>query len=365
MTLAIPDVVHALIGAQHGLIARHQLNECGVSDRVIARLVRRRCLFRLHEGAFVEPQAWKAANDVERHCLRTLAIQLRAPDAAAYAVSGAVVWGLSVRRIPSRPMLIRAPDTPGLTHGVLRRSRFVSEHLTRHRGLLVTTMPKTVVDVAAEVPFADALITLDAALRSGVSAHELHQICQAAPPVRNLAAVRAALEAGNPYSESWLESLSRGRMIDLGLPLPLCNVVLRSGHRWGRVDFLLAELGVVGEADGIGKYQEADDPAAAVVRERHRHAWIEDLGFEVARWGTAEVVGDAAPMAQRINRAIARQQVSWRGWPDGVRAEVPLLGAVRPPPGAISEVTRLASLGYPICFTDASGRAVDVSRPAA
>lgn len=358
----LPAAVHEALSVQHGVITRAQLIELGVSDRVIARLVRNGTLRRLHPGVFVDTATWQAADDERRHLMRLLGVQLQAPDAAGYSPTAAVAWKLPVRRIPTRPMVLRHRAGPRLAHATLRRSRDQGAHVTTLGGLVVTTLAKTVIDVAAEASLADALITVDAALRRGLPLAELLATFVDAPPIRRPRQTLRALNAGDPYSESWLESLSRGLMIERRMRLPLSNVVLRSGSRWVRVDFLLPELGVVGEADGVGKYGRPGGPLTAVMRERGRHAWLEDLGFEVARWGTPEVAGNGAPMQHRIDRAAARQGVTGFRWPTDVAAEVPLLGAVIPPPHVVAEVARLASLDYPICFTDASGEAVPFDR---
>ena len=365
MALPPPAAVRDALDAQHGVITRPQLLALGVSDRVIARLVRNRTLRRLHPGTFVDPSAWQEADQERRHLMNLLGVQLQAPDANAYGPTAAVGWTLPVREIPALPMVVRSPDAPRLAHVTLRRSQGIQSHVTTHAGLAVTTLAKTVVDVASEVPLADALITIDAALRRGLPLKELLTTWEEAPPIRRRRQALRALKAGDPYSESWLESLSRGRMIERGMSLPLSNVVLRSGNRWVRVDHLLLELRVVGEADGVGKYGRPGGPLTVVMRERGRHAWLEDLGFEVARWGTPEVAGDGVPMQQRIDRAIARQGAKGLAWPTEVQAEVPLLGSVIPPPHVVAEVGRLANLGYPICFTDASGDAVPIDRWAA
>ena len=365
MALPPPAAVRDVLDEQHGVITRAQLIALGASDRVIARLVRNRTLRRLHPGTYVDASAWQEADDERRHLMRLLGVQLHAPDATAYGPSAAVVWKLPVRQIPARPMVVRPRDAPRLAHVTLRRSRGIQSHTTTHAGLTVTTRAKTVVDVACEAPLADALITIDAALRRGLRLGELLAVHKDAPPVRRHQQTLDTLKAGDPYSESWLESLSRGRMIERGMDLPLSNVVLRSGTRWVRVDHLLLELGVVGEADGVGKFGHPGGPLTVVMRERGRHAWLEDLGLEVARWGTPEVAGDGVPMQQRIDRAIARQSAKGFEWPTDVQADVPLLGPVIPPPHVVAEVSRLADLGYPICFTDASGGAVPIERWAA
>jgi hypothetical protein len=356
----LPDPAAALVNAQHGVVSRAQLLDAGVSDRVIARLVRDRGLRRLSPGTFADAAAWLTSTDETRHLMRLLGVQLQAPDAAAYGTTGAIARRLPVRRIPEAPMVLREHAAPRLAHATVRRTQRPLPPLTTHGGLLVTTLAKTVVDVASEVPLADALISIDAALRRGLPLPELLDTHEQWPPLRRTRQSLAAIVAGDPYSESWLESLSRGRMIERGMRLPLSNVVLRHADRWARVDFLLAELGVVGEADGEGKYGRRGGALAVVVRERGRHAWLEDLGFGVARWGTPEVATDGAVMQQRLDRAIARQ--FGFAWPRGVQAEVPLLGPVVPPPHVVAEVARLAACGLPICFTDEWGDPVSVER---
>jgi hypothetical protein len=361
--IPLPDSAAALIANQHGVITRRQLLDVGVSDRVIPRLVRSSVLRRLNPGTFVETATWNTATDETRHLMRLLGVQLHAPDAGAYGTTGAIARRLPVRRVPTKPVVLREHAAPRLAHATVRRTQLPLPPMTMHAGLLVPSVAKTVVDVASEAPLADALITVDAALRRGVPLADLVATCELWPPLRGKRRAIDAILAGDPYSESWLESLSRGRMIERRMPLPLSNVVLRLDDRWVRTDFLLAELGVAGEADGVGKYGRRGGPLAIVVRERERHAWLEDLGLAVARWGTPEVATGGAEMQQRVDRAIGRQ--SGFVWPVGVTAEVPLLGSVIPPPHVVTEVARLAARGIPICFADEFGNAVSADRWAA
>lgn len=60
-------------------------------------------------------------------------------------------------------------------------------------------------------------------------------------------------------SESPLESLSRVRMFQLGLPMPELQVTFYNGSGFiGRVDFFWPELGIIGEADGRIKFHVAE-----------------------------------------------------------------------------------------------------------
>jgi hypothetical protein len=228
-----------------------------------------------------------------------------------------------------------------------------TEVVSRH-GLRVTSIALTVVDVVGEQGLPWSLMTVDAALARGVHETDLVTTGQRRPTNRKRCQIIDVVELGDPASESALESTSRGCMVQNGLPIPLCNVVLRLGDRWYRVDFLWLELGVVGECDGKTKYLNAD-VKEVLWREKRRHERIEESGFRVVRWGYAEVAGDAAAMVRRIRRAMDAQRPLGFTWPDDVRAEVPVREGVQPPPRVVAEVKRLQALDYPITFVDEWG----------
>ena len=156
------------------------------------------------------------------------------------------------------------------------------------------------------------------------------------------------------------------------MPVPLCNVTMIFEGREARVDDLWAELGVVGEADGKGKYERRTKPAAEVHwEEKQRREWLDEIGFEVARWGTREVAGDGRPMKRRVDRAIDKQaQIGFR-WPGGVRAELRGLVGVTPPERVAAEVGRLRVTRVPslyrraglVASTRRTGVTLDAGRP--
>jgi hypothetical protein len=112
------------------------------------------------------------------------------------------------------------------------------------------------------------------------------------------------VQLADPRAESVLESLSRLRIIDSGLPAPEPQVTILdpAGHFCGRVDFYWDEFGVVGEADGMGKYDEARD---SLIEEKKRQGWIEDTGLIVERWGWSDL-DPFDRSAYRLRNAFAR-----------------------------------------------------------
>ena len=72
------------------------------------------------------------------------------------------------------------------------------------------------------------------------------------------------------------------------MPMVGWQVVGHSGAAYF-ADFLWDEAGVIGEADGLGKYGETErEVTAALARERHRQRDLEDAGYTVIRWDSRE-----------------------------------------------------------------------------
>lgn len=91
--------------------------------------------------------------------------------------------------------------------------------------------------------------------------------------------------------ESALESVNRGVMIELGLPVPEPQVVLGDRLRSYRVDLLVAECWTVVESDGKVKYDDTTatvDPAERVWLDKRRRDYLHDWGYEVVRFVMAD-----------------------------------------------------------------------------
>jgi hypothetical protein len=350
MLRALPPDAVQLLAAQHGVVSTAQLLASGMTSRQCRVAVERGLLFRPFRGVYVDPGAWRTASEPVRHMMRLLAAQLVAPDAIAVGATAAVAWQLPVRWLPDRVQVARAPSAGRLMGANVHRVAVPPGDFATVDGLVATTIPTTCAAIASGNDLAGALVTLDAALRRGVGVDKILAAVEQLPFATQRARAERAVHCADPWSESWLESLSRGCAIDGGLLAPLCNVTLVADGREARVDQLWAEQCVVGEADGKGKYEKRGDLAEAYWDEKRRHEWLEDLGFGVARWGTREVAGDPAPMLGRLDRAMRRRSALGTGWPSGVRAELRALVGVRPPARVVAAVRRLKSAGISIDF---------------
>ncbi|QTX03303.1 hypothetical protein [Agromyces archimandritae] len=221
--------------------------------------------------------------------------------------SAAIVWGLP--RFGPRPDRVELADAVGtLPHnrGGIRwcRTPFDPTEVVEIHGFLVTGLVQTLVDLACTRPFLSAVVALDAgiadAVRSdagleapGADKEFLLQRLDEHGRRRGSPAARVAIGFADGASESVGESLSRGRMHQLGFPAPTLQreFVRVDGLGVDRADFDWEEYGVFGEFDGETKYlDEAMRGGRTIERvllaEKQRADRIRlGYGRRDARWG--------------------------------------------------------------------------------
>ncbi|HEU5034436.1 MAG TPA: DUF559 domain-containing protein [Mycobacteriales bacterium] len=177
------------------------------------------------------------------------------------------------------------------------------EHVTSAYGVSATTIPRTVVDLARQGTFRSGVVVADSALHAGCTKRELSAVtdfCRRWPGVRT---AREVVAFADSRAESPLESVSRVFMLERGIPMPELQVRLGDGDRViGRVDFYWEQWRVVGEADGMLKY---DEPGA-LRREKLRQEALEDTGVIVVRWTWDDIWRQPDRTEARIRRALAR-----------------------------------------------------------
>ena len=298
------------------LLRRADAVRQGWSDAELARLVRRRELQRLQRGTYTDAPDAVPSDSVARHALlvRATVAGLRAPSVvcstSAAAVHGLPLWGVRLDRVH----LLRRPPAGGNGSSRLRLhvGRLDGADETVLEGLPVTTVTRTVVDVARSTSFEVAVVTADAALRQRWTSKASLQDCLArlgaVPGVRAAARVVAFADG---LSESVGESRSRVLIHRLGLPVPDLQVRVLGADRSeiGRCDFGWERHRTVGEFDGRIKYgrllRPGQHPGDAVFDEKRREDALRDQRWEVTRW-TWDDLRRPPVIAARIRRAFAR-----------------------------------------------------------
>ena len=234
--------------------------------------------------------------------------------------------------VPPLPELIRGPDLARLSGARTTTTRLSDRDITMRRGIKVTTLERTVVDVALDLPVPDALVTVDAALRRGVDLSQVKDMLRSRGPVRGAKRARQTFDWTDRQSETPIESIGRGQLLIHGVPRPRCNVWFQLGTRSYRVDEHWDELGIVGEADGRVKYQGELAVGDTLWQEKIRQDWLEnDVGMLVVRWTSYEMRSRPLQVVRRWERAAARrQQIPWERPPNLITWQdpLPLLGTL-------------------------------------
>jgi hypothetical protein len=286
-----------------GVLARWQALE-HVPEGVLRGLVRAGELVVVRHGVVADGRAYRSADPAARSVLDVRAEQVvRRRDEVASGLTAASVHDLPfLGRLPAQARLSLPREVGERPREDRPRSWLPDEHVTVVDGTAVTTVARTVVDVARTRPFAFAVVTADAALARGCRLDELEEVlaqCRRFPGTR---CARRVLAFADARSESALESLGRARFDEEDLPAPDLQVELGVHDRQVRVDHLFRGQRTVGEADGLGKY----DDLAVLRAEKQREDALRDMGFEVVRYVWDDALRRPTLMAARFRRAFLR-----------------------------------------------------------
>jgi len=275
-----------------------------VSRRRAQALLAEGTLVRLRRGVVVGAcVAERAAADARlRHDIRLRMMLLCFPDCVGSHESAALVRGLPLLDIPAWAIGTR---TRGAWRGGgvmrIRVAPLPAHHLAVADTARCTTAPRTVVDIARSTSLRHATVVGDAALRGHCTRGELEQAFDDCSAWFDLGKARKALDFFDPRSESALESVSRVIIDERGLPLPTPQVEVQLDARTTyRVDFMWETQRVIGEADGLAKY----DVQGALRAEKLRQERLERLGFTVVRWTWREMLVDTDETVARLRCAL-------------------------------------------------------------
>lgn len=291
-----------------GIITAAELRKTGFSAARVRWLIEQGVLRPVARGAYARAQvAGKMATDpVYRQALAAAAVlATTGPGAVASHHTAAVIHGLDL--LERRPPGVTVTHPPGLGSrtgrpGVCLKVATLPEgHVTVWRGLRVTSVARTVVDLARASEFRAGVVAADSALRMRqTSKGELRAVvadCERWPNVRRAGEV---VEFSDGLSESALESISRVAFRDHGIPPPELQVWVGDQFVEGRVDFLWRRYATIGEADGALKYADR----ARAISQLRRDARLRAAGFQVVHFTWDEIVRVPGQVAAALREAF-------------------------------------------------------------
>jgi Protein of unknown function (DUF559)/Transcriptional regulator, AbiEi antitoxin len=311
-----------------GVSTTAELRAAGLSTRRIRLLVHDGALRPVLHGVYVSAEfAASAAGGGPATSDRRRAESPTDPGdshlvkvAAALAVTGAhsvgshrsaaQVNGLSLLRSRAADLVhvTRAPTDRGSRTGRpgvrVHQAALPDGHVTRRQGVPVTSVSRTVVDLARTLPFAEGVVVADSALAAKqTTSGELEAVVAQCVRWPGIQRARRVVMFADQRAESPLESISRAVFHELGLPPPELQVwVGDEDGVAGRVDFLWRQYRTIAEADGAIKYTR---PAEAMAQ-LNRDARLRAAGFEVVHFTWREIIRVPAQVVADI-RAAFRQ----------------------------------------------------------
>jgi len=326
---SLPPLLAELAAVQGGAWTRAQALACGETAHTIRRHLRS-AWCSPYPGVYVDRSQLQSVDAAGRHVLlaaaRVLGSGLRP---VVSHQSAAVCLELPVLgRLPAGPVLTRPPDGAATSSSSanLKIAALPRRDWIRYRGVPVTSGERTVCDLARSVGLDAAVVTLDTALRRGLDDHALHDVVQRCSSWPGGTRIASVLAAADPRAETPIESLTRLRYREFGLPEPVsqAQVFDPDGHEIGRVDFLFWQHGVVGDADGMLKY----DREGALREEKRREQSFRRYGLEVLRNNWQEALPGRSPEF-RVRALQAFALAAGRPRARGLSYRVPPLAELR------------------------------------
>jgi very-short-patch-repair endonuclease len=306
---------------QHRLVTRNQLLGDGLTASAIDARVRRgwlradqRGVYRLERdraGAFDSigsvDTGWAAeagttsgpATAFETGWTEAMAAVLSCPGSVASHMSAAFLW----------EMVQAAPDVADITvrHGCGRR-RGIRGHraalqvgeVTELRGIPVTTLARTVLDLAGTLGPRDLEQVLAHAVSRGLARRDLEGVVARHSGRRGIATLRSLLgdwqRLAVTRSRAEAECLALVRRAQL--PRPETNVRLAGFE----VDFLWRGAKLVVEVDGFAYHSSR----SSFERDRHRDATLLARGYRVLRVTWRQITNEPEAVIARLAQVLAQ-----------------------------------------------------------
>jgi hypothetical protein len=281
-----------IASSAHGVVTRAELLAAGVSSDEIKHRLHTGGLIRVHRGVY---RVGHWAPSVEARYLA--AVRACGDGAVLSGRAAAYLYGI-IKGGPPRPE-VTAPKARRIPGVRVRRSRRMDAiRTTTWRGIPVTTVAQTVVDLAAELgEEALARACHEAGARHHTTPAQVAAVIALFPRAPGTGKLRRILGGDAPVVLSRLERRFLELVREAGLPPPVTN--RPAGSK--RVDCRWPDHRLTVELDSYRFHNSRHSWEQDRLREREARA----RGDECRRYTWADVVENPAPMLSELRRLLA------------------------------------------------------------
>jgi Protein of unknown function (DUF559) len=295
-------LIRELAERQHGVVARRQLIECGVGEWLNQGRAEAGLLIPMFQGVFalghqrISRQGWWMA-----------AVLASGPGAVLSHGSAMALWAMRGSHGPTE--VLRHSGGPRYKRSEIRLHQTRSlpdDHITEEQGIPVTTVERTLLDMAGRLDARQQERALVAADRSGrVRWSELQRLVARGRGKKGIGRLRRVAMEVDPRAadtKSPLEVDFLALCREFGLSLPQVNVFAEDYL----VDFLWPAQRVVVETDS---YTYHGDRSAFEV-DHERTISLTAAGYEVHRATRRMLAWDPEPFLNLVRRSLHQRTAS-------------------------------------------------------
>jgi very-short-patch-repair endonuclease len=316
----------ALAARQHGVVARHQLLEAGVTGRQITYRLHTARLHELHRGVYLVGHTAKPPHADEMAALLAChpaaarrhrgaaaishpaaaishpAAAIGHPAAAISHRSAAALWCLFPHPAAA-PVCVTVPPerTSARPRIEIHRAALERRDIRRRHRLTLTSPPRTILDLAAELGPEDLeQLVAEASYRRLASERELHDQLERNRGKRGNPALRRILEL--PGGPSRTRSPAERQMLRLLRRARISGYEANARVHGYEVDVLWRGLGFAVEIDGY----DGHSGRIAFERDRLKIATLKAHGVDVMPFTPRQLRDDPEGVVARLIRALER-----------------------------------------------------------
>ncbi|MFL5900849.1 MAG: DUF559 domain-containing protein [Solirubrobacterales bacterium] len=287
-----------LAEGQHGVVARRQLIELGLTDARIKGRIAEGHLHVVHRGVYAVGH-----RRLSRHGRWMAAVLFGGPGAVLSHRSAAELWGIASPRGRAIDVTRRRGwrASPGI---VVHRNSISADEIETVAGMPCTCVSRTSLDLAGSTSRDELERTINQIeVRRLTCSLSIYDLLERYPRRRGAPMLRALLDdraETRGITRSRLEERFTALLARSDLPRPQLNADLAMRGRFFEIDCLWREQGVIVELDGM----RAHGTDLAFEKDRERDRLLIAEGWRVARITWRQLRDDAPSVLADLRRIL-------------------------------------------------------------